>query len=109
MSGSRNSGWRRSLFSPETKAAGAEELESTSIANEEITAVMPIVSSALRSVEAISTGVIASSAMCVKLALKSVASLRIIFSSTEIGSRTSLLRTVWSESMTTMMKVFAST
>ena len=58
LSGSRNSGWFNSRFSPERKAVGVLTSLRTSITKEEITAVRPRESSAARSVAWIRVGVI---------------------------------------------------
>ena len=68
-----------------------------------------MVSSAARSVELISSGVIWSSVMPVKPELKRELSRCIMLWSTEMGRRTSLFFTELLESITTMMKVLAST
>ena len=74
-----------------------------------MTEVTPMVSSAARSVELMSSGVTASSVMPVKPELKRLDRRCTSFWSTDTGSFTSLFFTVLSLSMTTMIKVFAST
>ena len=109
MSGSRNSGWLRSLFSPLMKAAGLSASLSTSMAKAAMTDVMPMVSSAARSAALIISGVICPSETFVKLALNRDESFLIMLSVTETGRCTSLFFTLLLESITTIIKVFAST
>ena len=109
LSGSLNSGWLSSLFSPLTKDAGILASLSTDMAKAAITEVRPMLSSAARSVEFISRGVIWSSVMPVKPELKREDRRCIIGWSTDTGRCTSLFFTELLLSITTIIKVLAST
>ena len=78
------------------------------MAKEAMTPVRPIVSSTARSAERMTSGVMRSSVMPVKLALKTEARRCIISWPTDTGRRTSLFFTVLLLIITTMIKVFAS-